>query len=236
LIPKRYDEYGYALIVADGVGGPADGETASRLALGTLMHLVLHFGKWNLRVINDKIAQEIMGRAERFYRHVDSAVAHHGTTGAMPRLQTTLTATYGAGKDLFFAHVGHSRAYLFRDRALARLTRDHTIGRRGSTQVPVAPLANVAARDLEHLLTETIGMSGSVGPRIDLERLQLADGDRVLVCTNGLTDMVEESVVAEVLGSGQSPDDQCRTLVDLAMAEGGEDDATALVALYRIPE
>jgi protein phosphatase len=79
-------------------------------------------------------------------------------------------------------------------------------------------------------------MRGSVGPRIDLERLQLADGDRVLVCTNGLTDMVEESVVAEVLGSGQSPDDQCRTLVDLAMAEGGEDDATALVALYRIPE
>ena len=78
-------------------------------------------------------------------------------------------------------------------------------------------------------------MGGSVGPTIDLERFQLDDDDRVLVCTNGLTDTVDEERIAEVLASEQSPDDQCRALVDLAMAAGGDDDVTALVARYRIP-
>jgi protein phosphatase len=236
VIGKRFDEYGYGMVVADGLGGQPDSEEASRLAIVTLMKLVLHFGKWNLR-IDSRIAQEIMDRAEGFYRHVDSAVMYEGVSRGGRRLETTLTAVFGAGTDLFFAHVGHSRAYLFRDGQLMRLTRDHTIGRHGSSTVPLAPLVdvNLTARDLKHILTDTIGMGGSSGPMIDLERFQLVDGDRVLVCTNGLTDMVEESVVAGVLTSDQSPDDQCRTLVDLAMSAGGHDDATALVAQYHIP-
>jgi protein phosphatase len=234
VIADRYDEHGYAMMLADGIGGA--GETASRLALSTLMHLVLHFGKWNLRIINDRVAQEVMGRAARFYRHVDGTVAHHGMSGTTPVPQTTLTATFSAGRDLFFAHVGHSRAYLLRHGALSRLTRDHTIGSQQSAAVPMAPLVNVAARDVEHLLTQTIGMRGSTGPRIDLERFQLDDGDRVLVCSNGLTDAVDEASIARVLASDDAPDDQCEKLVDLALAAGGEDDATALVARYRIPE
>ena len=66
---------------------------------------------------------------------------------------------------------------------------------------PLAPLVDVktTARDLMHVLTQTLGMSGSVGPIIDLERFQLADGDRILVCTNGVTDALDESIVADVL-------------------------------------
>ena len=84
------------------------------------------------------------------------------------------------------------------------------------------------------VITETIGMSGSVGPRIDMERFQLVEGDRILVCTNGITDMLDESVIASVLEWGASPDDQSRRLVDLAMEAGGDDDATALVADFKI--
>jgi protein phosphatase len=224
------------MVVADGLGSQSSGEEASRLALATLMRLVLHFGKWNLR-IDQNIAQEIMDRAEGFYRHIDSAVMFHGLRRPGPRLETTLTAVFGAGRELFFAHVGHSRAYLFRDRQMMRLTRDHTIGPRQSPTMPVAPLVDVnqTARDLKHILTNTIGMGGSTGPSIDLERFQLLHNDRILVCTNGLTDMVDEAVIAEILATDRSPDDQCRTLVDLAMAAGGDDDATALMALYEVP-
>jgi protein phosphatase len=118
-----------------------------------------------------------------------------------------------------------------------RLTRDHTLGRRQSTTVPMAPLVdvNATARDLSHILTHTIGMSGPAGPIIDLERFRLDHNDRVLVCTNGLTDSVDETRIGEVLASDQSPDDQCRALVDLALACGAEDDATALISRYRIP-
>jgi PPM family protein phosphatase len=236
LISDRFDEYGYAMVVADGLGESSAGERASRLAIATLMHLVLHFGKWNLRIDN-KIAQEIMDRAGRFYRHVDSAVVHEGMKDRGPRPETTLTAVFGAGRDLFFAHVGHSRAYLFRDLRLMRLTRDHTVAERQSWNVPVAPLVdvNVSAKDLKHILTETIGMAGSVGPTIDLERFQLIDGDRVLVCTNGVTDPIDESRIGEVLALGKSPDEQSRMLVELATAAGGDDDATALVAHYSVP-
>jgi len=237
IIGGQFSEFGYGMIVADGFGGTGTGESASRLALATLVHLILHFGKWNLR-IDDQIAQEVMDRAERFYRHVDSAVVHQGMKGPVTGLQTTLTAVFGAGRDLFFAHVGHSRAYLFRQGSLLRLTHDHTIGRRHESRVPVAALVdvNAAARDLKHIILETMGMSGGSGPSIDLERFQVDDDDRVLVCTNGLTDMVDEEAIAAVLGKNESPDEQCRTLVDLAVAAGGDDDVTVLVGHYRVPQ
>jgi len=235
VLANRFDEYGYAMVVADGGGHAGAGEGASRLAISTLMHLVLHFSRWNLR-IDDRIAQEVMDRAERFYRHVDSAVAHGAMKPDAPRMETTLTAVFSAGRDLFFAHVGHSRAYLFRHGVLMRLTRDHTVGPR-KTNSPMAPLVDVstAARDLQHIITETIGMAGAVGPTIDIERLSLDDGDRVLVCTNGLTDVVDEARIGAVLGSEESPADQAKALINLATAADGADDATALVARYRVP-
>ncbi len=235
LITDRFEEYGYAMIVADGVGG-AGGEAASHLAIATLVYLVQHFGKWNLRV-DDVIAREIMARAERFYRHVDSTVTYERRKMEVPTSQTTLTAVFGAGRDLFFAHVGHSRAYLFRDGNLLRLTRDHTTERRQSPGASLGPLVdvNTTARDLKHVLTDTIGMGGPIGPLIDLERVRLDDQDRVLVCTNGLTDMVDESSIGDILASERSPTGQSQALVDLAIALGGDDDATALVAHYRIP-
>ena len=235
-LARRFDEYGYAMVVADGMGGGGMGEVASRLALATLVQLVRYFGKWNLRV-DDGIAREIIARAERFYRHVDATMLSEAGNDAATNLQTTMTAVFGAGRDLFFAHVGHSRAYLYRNGELMRLTRDHTIGLGSQSQVNLAPLVdvNVTARDLKHILTETIGKSGPRGPRIDLERFQLESNDVVLVCTNGLTDAVDEEVVANVLASGHAPQDLCTSLVDFAAKAGAEDDVTVLVGRYRIP-
>jgi protein phosphatase len=234
-IPSRFDEYGYGMVVADGFGEPKTAEAASRLALVTLMQLVLHFGKWSLR-IDDQIAQEIMERAERFFQHVDVTLALQNREGTF--LQTTITATFGAGHDLFFAHVGHSRGYLFRAGQLMQLTHDHTIGRQHKEPLPPAQLVDVsaAARDQKHILTHTIGMGGAIGPAIDLERFQLDDRDTVLVCTNGVTDILDDEVLAGVLGSNRPPQAQSRALVDLAVDRGGQDDATALVMQYHIPE
>ena len=224
------------MVVADGIGSTGDGGAAGRLAIIALVHLVRHFGKWSLR-IDDTIAREIMDRAEGFLRHIDSAMVDERRMNPVVGMQTTLTAVFSAGHDLFFAHVGHSRAYLLRERELMRLTRDHTIARQPQASLPVAPLldVNAAGADLRHVLTNTIGMRGSIGPEIDLERLQLCDGDVVLVCTNGLTDTVGEDLIAEVLASDRSPDDQSRTLVEMATSRGSDDDATAVVAHYHLP-
>ena len=89
-----------------------------------------------------------------------------------------------------------------------------------------------AVRDLTHIITETIGMSGPVAPRIDIERVPVGNGDVVLLCTNGLTDSVAESTIAGVLGSDGTPRKIAARLVELAAAS--EDDVTALVARYQI--
>jgi PPM family protein phosphatase len=123
-------------------------------------------------------------------------------------------------------------------RASDAADRDHTIHERLATRPPpIAPLIDVstAARDLRHILTNTVGTSRSLRADIDIERIHLDDDDRVLLCTNGLTDAVAEDEIAGLLTSDDHPNEQCRTLADLAIASGGEDDVTALVARYRIP-
>src|SRR5262249_23559910 len=75
MFATRFEEHGYAMVVADGMNGPDGGEAAGRLATGTLLHLVLYFGRWNLR-IDAEIAHEIMQRAEQFYQHIDVAMTH----------------------------------------------------------------------------------------------------------------------------------------------------------------
>ena len=227
--PTRFDEYGYGMIVADGLG--AAGEAASRIAVATLVQLAIYFGRWHLRV-DEPIAEEMVDRLQRFYRSIDSTLlekSHDSLRG----LQTTLTGVYIAGSDAFVAHVGHSRAYVFRDGQLMQLTHDHTVERRRSGTPAMMDVAT-SARDAHHIVTDTLGGSGPGTPRIDVERCGLLHGDLILLCTNGLTDVADDAQIANALRRHTSPDDQCRALVDLAANSGAKDDVTAVIGHYRI--
>jgi PPM family protein phosphatase len=228
--PRRFDEFAYGMVLADGMG--RSGEMASRLAISTLVHLVVNFGKWNLR-IDDLIAEEVMDRAARFYRGVDSTLVQAGHYSSL-ELPTTLTAVFFTGSELFFAHVGHSRAYLFRDDALMQLTHDHTLDSQ-RTGKALAIDMGASVRDLHHIMTETLGGPGSSAPKVDVERCGLLDGDVILLCTNGLTDVADDARISNALRAHHTPESQCHALVDLATNSGGNDDVTALVAHYRIP-
>jgi len=219
------------MILADGLGSQA--EVASQLGISTFVHLMVSFGRWNLRV-DERSAEEIADRAERFYRSIDLAMLRAGANDPAG-LQTTLTAVYTSGKDLFFVHVGHSRAYLFRDGALMQLTRDHTMAADLQSQSGPVDVAS-GTPDMHHSVTQTIGRARPGGPRIDIERLGLLDHDAVLLCTNGLTDVLSETSIANVLQRPETPDEKCRLLVELVGEAGGRDDTTALVAQYRIHE
>ena len=229
--PKRFEEFAYGMALADGMGRSS--EMASRLALSTLVHLIVNFGKWNLRV-DDVAAEEVMERAGRFYRGVDSTLVQAGHYHSSRELPTTLTAVFCAGSELIFAHVGHSRAYLFRDNALMRLTQDHKLEHERPAKLLKVDMSG-SVRDLHQIPTETLGGSGASAPRIDIERVGLLDGDVILLCTNGLTAVANDARIANALRAQSTPDGQCHALVDLATNSGGEDDATALVAHYHIP-
>lgn len=232
-VPARFDESAFGMIVADGMGATGSGETASRLAIATLAHLVLHFGEWAVR-IDERTAGEVLDRAERFYRKVDQTVAeaaegHPSLSG----MSTTLTAAYSAGDSLFIAHVGHSRVYLLRNGLLTQSTRDQTLAQRQADTNRLAPI-ELAARDLRHILTDAMG--GRTGsPAIEIAHFKLQHRDRVLLCTNGLTDVVDDQLLAEALLQPSSPASICDGLVDLALARGSTDNITVVMADYSIP-
>jgi PPM family protein phosphatase len=231
--PPLFEEHGFAMVVADGGGILGSGGFASRVAISTLAHLAIHFGRWNLRV-DARSAEAIMERAEWFYARAAEAVQRQRRANPLlDGMWSTLTAAFSAGDELFYAHVGHSRAYLFRDGELTQLTGDQTLDERRRQSVGPVPVVP-AASDLRHVLTDAIGAGGG-SPKVQVERLGLLDGDAILLCTDGLTNVLEDDTIADFLAQPRSLDDQCRGLIDLAFARGANDDATAVIARYRIP-
>ena len=232
-VARHFQESGYAMVVADGMGGAARGEVASRLAISTLAHLGLQFGKWNLR-INQEIAREVSERAERFYQRVGEAVIEQGRADpSLTGMGTTLTGAFSAGSDLFVCSVGDSRVYLFRRGRLLQLTQDQTYSQL-LADIGQIPQHEVSTHHLRHILTDAIGV-GSGRINVKVRHLSLLNEDTLLLCTDGLTEMVDEEEIAGVLMRGQNAQDACQTLVDLALEHGGQDNVTVLVAKYQIP-
>jgi protein phosphatase len=232
-VPSRFEENGYAMLVADGLGEGGSGAVASRVALSTIAHLALHYGRWNLRV-DPQTAMEIMDRAQELHTRADAEVFAKSRMGPLlTGISTSLTAAYSAGDSLFVAHVGHSRAYLFRSGILTLLTRDHTVERHAAnSKGPVA--IERRAQDAGHILTDTLGADGAA-PVVDVEQFRLVNGDCVLLCTNGLTDVIDNERIAEVLALRRQPQEQCAILTDLATEQGAEDNVTVVLAEYQVP-
>ena len=132
---------------------------------------------------------------------------------------------------LFAMGVGTSRALLFRDDHLVPLTTNRMLHK--WLGVGHARTSDNAPPDLRHANEETTGEQPDDPGRI--EQVQLASGDRLVLCTNGLTDFVEEREIAEALTSRRHPREQCQELVDLALAAGSADDITVVVADYHFP-
>ncbi len=236
-LPPRFEEHAYAMLVADGLGGHGTGARASRLALSTLAHLAIRYGKWNVRMGADTAA-DIAEQGEFFYRQITDAMSQAARADfRLAEMATSLTAVYIAGTDLFFAHVGHSRAFLFRNGVLIQLTLEHTLERLISASAALrrARLEARRPRVPDHRSPDAAGDAGAHpdAPDVSIEHVQLWSGDRVLLCTDGLTDVVQEDRISEVLASQRSPGEECRRLVDLALTNGATDSVTVLVADYR---
>ena len=233
-IPEKFEERGFAMLVADGLGPSGAASVASRAALSAIAHLGLHFSTWNLR-IDPRVADEVAARAERLYAEADEAVSRRRESSPMlANISTALTAAYSVGDHLFVGHIGHSRAYLFRNGTLTQLTRDHTTAQRVSeTGKPVVVPRH--RQDLAHIITDTLGLPGE-RPKVLVEHFRLVSGDAVLLCTNGLTDMVNDERIAETLSMRRKSKEQCRLLVNLANRMGGQDNVTVILAQYEVPK
>jgi PPM family protein phosphatase len=234
LIPQRFDETGYALVVADGMGGAAAGEVASSLAISAGVNLALRSPKWNLLPTPEEI-QENMEKWRQRFRQIDAFLAQRAEADpSLFGMGTTLTIALSVAADLVLYYVGDSRAYLFRQGQLHRLTRDHTVAQELADAGCIAP-EQVATHRQRHILTRVMGL-GDGDLEAELQHVPLADDDRILVCSDGLTEMVPDDQIAEVLRGNAQSGDACRALVGRALEAGGRDNVTVVLAGYAIPE
>jgi PPM family protein phosphatase len=232
-VPARSTETGYGMVVADGMGGSAAGEVASRLAIQSLINLVLCTPDWIL-LPEDEYYKEMTRRAvERFHLVHQTLAEQAREDNRLGGMGTTMTMAYSVGADLLLAHVGDSRCYLFRRGLLCQLTHDHTMAQALADYGQI-PRETVAGHRLRHVLTQVLGTgTGELRPEVEL--LNLEDGDCLLLCTDGLTEMVDDTTIAAVLDRAADAKDACRNLLNLALEAGGTDNVTVLVARYRFP-
>jgi len=194
--------------VADGMGGHAAGEVASALAIE---HSTGGDGvPAKQRVVAANVAVLDAARS-------NSAYMGMGTT-------LTLGVFWPDGR-VEIGHVGDSRAYLWRNDRLTQLTIDHTFVHELIAQGRLDP-SEAETHPRRHMLTRTVGMPDV---RVDTLELQLQPGDRVLLCSDGLTGMVPDERIARILGHTPVPADAVWSLVEAANAAGGLDNTTVAV-------
>jgi protein phosphatase len=231
LLAPSHDD-AYVMAVADGVGGAAFGEIASMLALRTGWILTGRALKWHFS-LTEREADELAEMAKVYGRLIHRAL--RARAEAEPELRgmgTTVTAALTVGLEAVVCHVGDSRAYRLHGGSLERLTHDHTLGRQLVEQGAVSSIEDVAPH-LRNVLVNCLGGRGQ-DVQVDTHRVELADGDRLLLCTDGLTDLVDEAAIARTLTAHDSPQDVCQALVELALDRGGKDNVTVVVARYQV--
>jgi len=232
-VPDRHEEVAYGLVVADGMGGPAGGQVASRLAITTLVSLALHTPDWVLGVRPEDTRRRVQ-RMEARWRHVQEALRRRGDREpALGQMGTTMCAAVSLGARLVVGHVGDSRVYLFRQGELHQLTRDHTVVQTMMDLGVMTP-EQAAAHPQRHMLTRSFSAAGGAAEG-DFQQALLADGDQLMLCTDGLTDMVDSGVISSALGRAASADEACQALLAAALGSGGKDNVTVALARYRFP-
>ena len=214
----------HVFVAADGVGGAAAGDQASRLAVGTVV--------------------EYLSEVANCYQGTDAAREQEfidRLTAGVERAHGRLIEAYGAGRGpattltmvtlvwprAYVVHVGDSRGYVLRRGRLRQFTADQTVGDL-FVDIGAVTEAQAAKRGMFDVLTSAVGTE--IAPLVGVVDLEL--GDALLLCTDGLTKHVPDARIAALLSVAPSAESACGALVDAALEQGGTDNVTVVVARF----
>jgi len=195
-------------LVADGMGGHASGEIASRIAAETLLDTGVRMP------LADALVEA--HRAVAAAADVDASRAGMGSTAVALRIEKGIA---------HIAWVGDSRGYLYRRGSLRRLTRDHSLVNLMLERGEITA-ADIDRHPQRHVVTQTLG-HGSPVPSTVEARVRV--GDRLLLCSDGLNDEIDDGQIAGVLSRTPDVEDAARQLIDVALAHGGRDNISVVV-------
>ena len=219
-------------LVCDGMGGHAAGEVASELAIEAIRRewasqamreVVDH---WLERGTPEAKKQVLEAIRDGVLAAHDSILTEADRDATKSGMGTTLVGAVIVGGELVFAHAGDSRAYLVRDGISMQLTEDHTLLARLLAAGIDVDVSGEGSR-FRSMLTNALGIGDEV--KVSVFVVPLADGDRFLLCSDGISEYVPEKEVGDVLNKHPSPGRAAQQLVDLALERGGGDNATAVV-------
>ncbi len=217
-------------LVADGMGGHAAGEIASRIAVDSITEFILHTkeddGTWPHAY--DEHFRRSTNRLMAALRMANTRVLEAMRKDARLRgMGTTVVAALADEETVSVAHVGDSRAYLIRDGQLSRITNDHSWVFE-QVQAGMLTEAEAEKHPLRNVITRALGGALQVTP--DASEIEARPGDVVLLCSDGLTGMVPESEILRIVTANDSDLEQaCRELIDAANERGGLDNVTAVL-------
>ena len=216
-------------MVADGVGGGMGGEEASRLTLEAIAAYVTHTMQSYYTADPDDQAAFVECLQNAALQAHEAVQGQGKSNPSLAGMSTTLTLAISVWPELYVLHLGDSRAYRLRDGTLERLTRDQTMAQE-MLETGVFTESAAERSPYAHVLSSAIG--GEFKPEVG--HFDSLAGDRVLLCTDGLTKHVSDERIHECLSTATSAEQACHQLVDEALADGGTDNVTVIVGLARL--
>ena len=214
-------------IVSDGMGGQAAGEVASKIVVETLPELI----RQRLKGIDDLAARDAKKRIVSAISDLSNQVRNESRKRpGLAGMGATVVLVLIRESLALIAHMGDSRAYLFRGGRLEQLTKDHSIVQLLIDSGEITP-EEAATHPARGKITRCVGMQGEPIP--EARCLELETGDRLLLCSDGLTGMVSDAEITGVLRTDNAPEIVCQSLVEAANARGGEDNVTVVAVDWR---
>jgi len=218
----------HAMAVADGMGGHGFGGLASEIAIRAAWDLAGRSISWIMK-LEDLETHELTERIEGFIYLIQQAFVHEyeinpqfGNSG------TTFAAAYLVSSFAAVIQIGDSPSYLWREGTMRRISTDHTV----EQEFISAGVSPEIAGKFSHMLTRCLGYD-SHNTRPDIHFLRLQPGDQILICSDGLTDMVNDIRIAECIDTSKNAQAVCDCLVKMALDAGGHDNVTAVLAVAR---
>jgi protein phosphatase len=224
------DEHGHLFLVADGMGGHRAGEQASALAVVAIEQFTLNRFKWFFHSDAPE-AQRVLTQFQTALREADTrileeSIEHPELTG----MGTTVTMAYHLDSQLCLVHVGDSRGYIFENDRLHQITHDHTLMAEMVSRGALQP-KEVAHHRLRNVITNVVG-GNEAGVNVEAHALKVDVGDRLLLCSDGLTEMLTDEAIAATLRAEPDPQAACSKLVAQANDAGGRDNITVLIVRF----
>jgi serine/threonine protein phosphatase PrpC len=213
-------DHGFFAAVCDGMGGAAAGEVASQMGVDTLVEML---GSGEKPETRDDFARRLVDAIQETGTRIFSAAKMDRTRRGMG---TTSTVAGLVDKVLFVGQVGDSRAYVHRDGELGLITKDQSLV---NQLIEAGQLSEEEAENFEHsnIILQALGTTERVV--VDLTFLELRRGDRLMLCSDGLSGLVHFSAIAEVLGSVKDPIEAAARLIEMANTAGGHDNVTCVI-------